>query len=52
MMKETLAKIIAGKMNNKQKKELLDRFYEKNKDNPQISELMASMKKTLNYKEE
>ena len=43
--------MIAGKMTIAQKKELLDKFYEQNKDNPNIDELMENMKNMLDYKD-
>lgn len=51
-MKDKLAKFIAGKLDDDQKREMIQKFYEKNKLRPDIDKLVKDMKKALNYKKD
>ena len=51
-MKDALARFIAGKLNKEQKKEMLDKFYEKNKHRPDVDKLMEDMNRALEYDKE
>lgn len=48
-VKETLAKMVAGKLTDEQKREMLQKFYEMHKDEENIETLIIMMKGTLNY---
>jgi len=51
-MKEKMANIIASKLNDEQKREMIQAFYDKNKNRPDVDVLVENMKKTLNYKKD
>jgi len=48
-MKEKIAQMIIDRMNDDQKRDMIQKFYDRNKDNPQIDEMVQSMKSKLGY---
>jgi len=48
-MKKILADLIIKKLNDKQKRDMIQKFYEKNKNRPDVDKLVDDMKKMLNY---
>lgn len=51
-MKEKIARMIASKLNDEQKREMIQKFYDKNKHRPDVDKLVEDMKKALNYKKD
>jgi len=51
-MKDKIARMIASKMNDDQKRQMIQAFYEKNKLRPDVDKLVKDMKKALNYKKD
>ena len=51
-MKDKIARMIASKLNDDQKREMIQAFYEKNKLRPDVDKLVKDMKKALNYKKD
>jgi len=48
-MKKALAKLIADKLDDKQKKQMIQAFYDKNKHRPDVDSLVENIKIALNY---
>lgn len=51
-MKEKMAKMIVDKLNDDQKRQMIQAFYDKHKNRPDVDKLVEDMKKTLNYKKD
>lgn len=51
-MKEMIAKKIAGLMNDTAKRNAIQMFYDKNKDNPEIDKLLKDIRDYIDYHKE
>lgn len=49
-MKKNIARMIADKMTDEQKRQMIQAFYDKNKMRPDVDKLVKDMKIALNYK--
>lgn len=48
-MIESIAKLIASKMNDDQKRQMIQSFYDRHKSDPNIENLVLQMKNALGY---
>jgi hypothetical protein len=52
MIKDKIAQLIAGKLNDDQKRQMIQAFYDSHKHDINIDKLIQDMKNALNYEKD